>query len=51
MGFDKYFGFDEIQRRTLIKLLAEVVGADPAALAALQQDVADLTDRVDALEE
>ena len=50
MGYDKFFGFNEIQKRTLIKLLAEVAGADPAALAALQEDVADLTDRVEALE-
>lgn len=50
MGYDKFFGFNEIQKRTLIKLLAEVAGADPAALTALQEDVADLTDRVEALE-
>lgn len=50
MAYDRYFGFDLIQRRTLAKLLAEVVGADPAALAALEQRVADLEDAVEALE-
>lgn len=50
MAFDRWFGFDLIQRKTLEKRLAEVAGADPAELAALQQAVADLEDRVEALE-
>lgn len=50
MAFDKWFGFDLIQRKTLEKLLAGVAGVDPAALVALQEAVDDLTDRVEALE-
>lgn len=47
MAYDRYFGFDTTQRQTLIKLLAEVVGAD---LAALQQQIDDLEGRVEVLE-
>lgn len=50
MAYDRYFGFDTTQKQTLIKLLAEVAGADPAALAALQLQVDDLEGRVEALE-
>lgn len=50
MAYDVFFGFDLVQRKTLEKLLAEVAGADPAALEALQLQVADLEDRVEALE-
>lgn len=49
MAYDKFFGFDLIQRKTLQKLLAEA-GTDPAALEALQDAIDDLADRVEALE-
>lgn len=50
MAYDVFFGFDLVQRKTLEKLLAEVAGSDSAALAALQQQIDDLEDRVEALE-
>lgn len=51
MVYDKYFGFDTTQRQALAKLMDEVAGADPAALAALQAAVADLEARVADLED
>lgn len=50
MAYDKYFGFDLIQRQTLAKLLAEVAGGDSAALADLQQQLDALEGRVADLE-
>ena len=45
MAFDKWFGFDTTQRKTLEKLLAEA-GADSELVAAVE----DLETRVAALE-
>lgn len=48
MVYDRYFGFDLIQRKTLQKLLEEMGGVD---VAALQAQIAALTARVAALED
>ena len=47
MAFDRFFGFDLIQRKTLEKLLAEVGAGDTAAL---QDQIDALELRVEALE-
>lgn len=49
-GYDRFFGFDLEQRKTLAKLLLEVQGADTATLAAIQAAIADLEDRIEILE-
>lgn len=42
MGFDRFFGFDLIQRKTLAKLLADASGSDAATLAAHTTSIANL---------
>ena len=42
MGFDKFFGFDTTQRKTLKKLIDEVAAGDTAAISALQTSVSNL---------
>lgn len=49
-GYDRFFGFDLVQRRTLAKLLLEVQGAGTDTVAQLQEAIADLEDRVEAVE-
>lgn len=49
MVYDRFFGFDQIQRQTLLKLLAEFGGND-AAVVQLRADLDALEARVDDLE-
>jgi hypothetical protein len=42
MGFDRFFGFDLIQRKTLEKLLADASGSDAATLAAHTTSITNL---------
>ena len=53
MAFDRFFGFDLIQRQTLVKLFAQVgIILDDAdeTVDNLQQQITDLEARVTALE-
>jgi hypothetical protein len=42
MGFDRYFGFDTTQRKTLEKLLDEASGSDADTIAAIQTSISNL---------
>lgn len=51
MAYDKFFGFDLTQRKTLEKLLAELAGEDSTAIDDLSDQLDALTARVVVLEE
>lgn len=42
MGYDTYFGFDLVQRKTLEKLLSDASGSDAATIAAMQTSITNL---------
>lgn len=50
MGYDKYFGFDLQQRKTLMRLLEEVAAGDSSAIEDLQDQITALAGRVTDLE-
>jgi len=50
MGYDRFFGFNLQQRKTLQVLLDEVASGDSETLTQLQEDLTALEGRVDDLE-
>lgn len=50
MAYDKFFGFDLTQRKTLEKMFDELVAGDTTAIEALQDEVTALQGEVGALD-